>query len=326
MPGEQRQERSRSQNDESRKSFQRGGFSGVPSTMQALPSRQKARARAALLSLSALGFASSALAQQGPTFRERVEAQQHRQVLTERVDELLNGQVADEVMGTIEVAAGSLGIMEGVQRWRDEPNLALSYVVGFGLIDGAVAASLFMPRDTRSAVLETVLYAGPFVATLGPALAQDPSPLPRLSAGALAAGYFSGAVLSAVNRSLTPTRFSTLRRHHARLAEAGRELTEAERRRLHRDLLGARGPIPRWMVGLPLLAAGAVALTPAFNASYGDQQRTFAAITGGVSLLGGLCSFVGSPVDNYESDLKSLEITVAAAPGGLTMHGVFSGL
>jgi hypothetical protein len=296
--------------------------------MQVLPRRPKARARAraALLALSALSFASSALAQSVPTFRDKVEAEQHRLVLTERVDELLNGQVVDEVIGSIEGVAGSLGIVEGAQRWRDDPNLALSYIVGFGLIDGAIAASLFMPRDTRSAVLETVVYAGPFVATLGPALAQDPSPLPRLSAGALAAGYFSAAVLSAVNRSLTPTRFSTLRRHHARLADVGSELTEAERRRLHRDLLGARGPIPQWVVGLPLLAAGAVALTPAFNDSYGDQQRTFAAITGGASLLSGLVTFLDSPVDDYESDLKSLKISVAAAPGGLVMHGVFSAL
>ena len=92
---------------------------------------------------------------------------------------------------------------------------------------------------------------------------------------------------------------------------------------MHLAMLGARGPLPTWLAGAPMIVSGAVAITPAFDDSYGKSSRWIAGLGGGLQLLGGLLTLLPGPVERYEEDVEALGISIAAAPGGAMLHGVF---
>jgi hypothetical protein len=198
----------------------------------------------------------------------------------------------------------------------------VSFVAGFGLVEGAAVSSLFMTRDARSSILEGTIYAVPAVSSFGLAVARYPGSFPRLTFGSLAAGYATTAALTIVNRALTSTPYSQLRQRRARLDDP-RDLSDQERRTLHETLLGARGPLPRWLIGLPLIAAGGAASVPLFDRSYSKDAQLIAGVGGGMTLLSGVFYLLPSSVEAYESDLQSLDISVAAVPGGLAFSGKF---
>jgi hypothetical protein len=131
--------------------------------------------------------------------------------------------------------------------------------------------------------------------------------------------------LEGINDFSTGTPFSRLRAHRKRL-ENEQELSEDERRAMHHDVLGARGPIPRWVIGAPMLIAGAVAVSPAFNERYSKDEKTIAGLFGGMSLVTGLLHLFPHVVTRYEHDLEAADISVAFAPGGVSVRGTFTAL
>lgn len=279
-----------------------------------------------LLSTAMMAFAMTANAQ--PTRQEfsNGDAAVHRKVLKERIDQLLRPQTAAEVIGAVDVVLGTtLTLLVVPENFTNERAASLSYLVGFGAIDAAAVGSLFLTRDARSRIFQVIIPTAPAVVTLGFAVAHDPHPFPRLTAGSLTAGYFATAALEGINDFSTPTPFSRLRTHQKRL-ESGQELSADERRTMHHDVLGARGPLPRWLIGAPMLIAGAVAVAPAFNERYSKDEKTFAGLFGGTSLAAGLLYLFPSPVSRYEDDLDTLDISVALAPGGINARGTFNAL
>jgi hypothetical protein len=272
-----------------------------------------------------LGFlaaliASPVLAQNSPAYVDQNSL--HREVLTQRIDEVLRQQVLVEIFGTVDVALAGAGIALGAINWDRDRRFAVSLVAGFGLVEGAAVSSLFMTRDARSSILEGTIDAVPAIFSFGVAVARYPGSVPRLTAGSLAAGYATTGALRIVNRALTPTPYSQLRLRRARLDDP-RDLSDQERRTLHESLLGARGPLPRWLIGLPLIIAGGVASVPLFDRSYSKDAQLIAGVGGGMTLLSGVFYLLPSSVDAYESDLQSLDISVAAVPGGLAFSGKF---
>lgn len=261
-----------------------------------------------------------ALAQESPPIADRHI--QHRGVLTQRIDETLKRQGLAEIFGTVDVVLASTAIVAGAVVWERDTPLAATWVVGAGLIDGAALSSLFMTRDARSSVLEGVIYLTPAIVPLGFALARDPDPFPRLTAASLAAGYATTGALTIINRALTPTSYSELRERRERLDDP-RGLSEQERRALHQTLLGARGPLPKWLTGVPLIVAGGVASVPVFDGGYSKDAELIAGLLGGLTMLTGLTFLFPGSVELYESDLQRLDISVAVAPGGLTLTGTF---
>ncbi len=279
----------------------------------------------ALLFLAGTAAASAADAQEASAGFSNGDAALHAKVLKQRIDQLVGVQSVAEVLGVLDVAVGTTSIALAAPHMKDEPQFVLTYAVGFGLSDVAAASSLFMTLDMRTRVFQVIIPATPAVASLGLALAHDPYPLPKLSTGSLAAGYFASALLEGINDFSIPTPFSTLRAHQQRL-ENEQDLSAVERRAMHRDVLGARGPLPRWAIGAPLLVAGAVAMSPAFSDRYASKEKTWAGALGGLSLLSGLFSLFPSAVSRYESDLETLHISVALLPGALSVRGAFTAL
>lgn len=282
---------------------------------------------AALLGgLGALLVSMPARAQDATPFPSDYTDNLHQRLLAERVNQIVNHQVASEVLGTLDVALSTAGIAVASSQWHKEPRFAATWTIGFGLVDGAAAASLFMSRDTRSRVLESIIYAQPVVVGLGFTLASDSHPMARLTAASATAGYFGAALLSSINAYATPTQYSTLRRDQALLEASTQTLSQSHRRTIHQHVLGARGPIPKWLTGLPLLAGGAVALSPAFNGKYDSNERTAAALVGGAAMLTGILAVLNGPVEAYEADLETLQISIASVPGGIGVQGAFTAL
>ena len=241
------------------------------------------------------------------------------------MDEVIHVQVAGEVIGTVDVLLGTAIIGFSAKHWHDEPHFAAINSIGFGAIDAAAVASLFMTRDTRSHVLGSIVHATPVVISLSLTAAHDPAPFPRLTVASLTAGYGVAGAIGIVNEFAASTPYSTLRADRERL-ERGASLDPDEREAMQRHLLGSRGPIPRWIAGLALVSGGAVAITPAFNDATPSKQKTVAAIFGSMGMLGGLLSFLPGPVDRYEDDLKTLDVALTAAPGSVTLQGTFMAL
>jgi hypothetical protein len=264
-------------------------------------------------------------AQGRPEFPRETTNVLHDKVLNERIGEVLRVQVTHEVVGTIDVALGTTLIVLTSKAWRDEPRFAAVNAIGFGAIDAAALTSLFLTRDARSNILRTIVYAAPVVAGLSYTVAHDPYPFPRLTIGSATGGYLIASILGGLNAFGAPTPYSTLRKDQARL-ESIESLRSDERRAMHHDLMGARGPIPKWTIGAALLAGGAVALTPAFDDNYSRDEKTAAALVGGVSMLTGVLGLFNGPVERYEDDLKNLDISVAFTPTGLDVHGFFKAL
>lgn len=275
---------------------------------------------AALLGASLWAASPSASAQEAPPFFSGDS--QHRRVLTQRMDEAIRQQVAAEIIGSVDVAFGTVFLVAGATQWQKDRPLATTFVVGFGAMDALVVSSLFMSRDARSSILEGVVHVAPALAGFGLAVADNPGPFPRLTTGSMAVGYGLASTVTIVNRALTATPYSVLRAHRARLDEP-RDLSDQERRSMHLAMLGARGPLPRWLGGAPMLITGAVAMAPAFDDNYAKNSRWIAGLGGGLQLLTGLVNLSGGPVGRYENDVETLGISVAAAPGGAVLHGVF---
>jgi hypothetical protein len=167
----------------------------------------------------------------------------------------------------------------------------------------------------------------PSVVGLGFAVADNPYPVPRLSSASAAAGYLGTAALITIRNLSRDTPYSTLRRNRERLERTDQPLSSEERFRIHQDLLGARGALPKWVVGTPLLVGGVVAMLPAFDDYYYQAERNYAVIIGGVMLLSGSIALIGQgPVEAYETDLKTLQLSVAVRPAGIAASGTFSAL
>jgi hypothetical protein len=275
---------------------------------------------AALLSGSLCTTSRPARAQEGASFFSGDS--QHRRVLTQRMDETIRQQVAAEIIGSVDVAFGTVFVVVGATQWQKDRPLAMTFVVGFGTMDALVVSSLFMSRDARSSILEGAIHVTPALAAFGFAVADNPGPFPRLTTGSMAIGYGLASTVTIINRALTPTPYTVLRAHRARLDEP-RDLTDQERRSMHLAMLGARGPLPRWLGGAPMVITGAVAMAPAFDDSYAKNSRYIAGLGGGLQLLTGLVNLSSGPVGRYENDVKTLGISIAAAPGGAMVHGFF---
>lgn len=278
----------------------------------------------ALPVLLALATPGVACAQEEPEPPTSVEATVHRQILERRINEMVRQQVLAEVFGTVDLGMTTAFAALSVHYLRDEPRVVGTYLAGAGLMDAGATASLFATRDTRTVVLEAAIAAVPATLFLGLSVADDPGPFPRLTTGSLAAGYFSSGLLTTLNSLSRRTSYSTLRAHQTRLADGEHELSETERRTMHDDLMGARGSIPRWVQGTPLIVASAVALSPAFDDQYTKNEQTYAALFGGLGMAGGLLSLFGGTVDHYESDLKRLRVSAVVVPGGFSFRGAFT--
>lgn len=278
-----------------------------------------------LLALALMGCAATASAQETREAFAKGDSALHRKVLEQRIGELLRVQTTAEIAGVLDLVVGTTTLALVAPHFKEERAAALTFAVGYGAMDAVAIGSLFMTRDTRSRVFQVFIPATPGVASLGLALANDPGDIPKLTSGSLAAGWLLTTVLEGINDFSTPTRFSTLRAHQQRL-ENEEDLAGDERRTMHHDLLGARGPIPRWTIGAPLLIGGAVAISPAFSDRYSKDEKSWAAVLGGLSVLGGLFSLFPGIVTRYEEDLETLDISVALVPGGVSARGSFTAL
>jgi len=251
------------------------------------------------------------------------EAALQRVLLHDTINARLNLQVGAEVLGTVDLGISTFLGAYSVRCLKSEPKMATTLMVGAGALHAAGLASLLGPRDTRTIVLESVVFAAPAVTSLALALADDPYPAPKLTMASLAAGYLTTGVLTTVSSASRPTRYSTLRAHWRRLADS-RELSPGERRQMHHDLLRSADPIPRWLQGTPLLVAGAVAMAPAFNDSYYRDEKTVALLLGAGTILSGLLHLLDGPIERYVSAMEANHLSVAALPGGVSVAGSFS--
>jgi len=261
-----------------------------------------------------------ALAQESSPF----EASQHRQLLAVRINQELRLQSVTDVLGVVDLVGGTALAAYVAPHWNDDRRLVATTVIGFGLLDGLGVASLFVPRDVRTPIFEEVVALTPVVVGLSIAFANDDYPVPRLTGASFAAGFFAAGGFGAINSFSARTRYSMLRADRVRLDDP-RDLTSADRSRMHHDLLGMRGLIPRRLIGACLIVAGAVGMSPAFSDRYSDQQKKWAAVWGGLQVVDGLLTLPDSIVDGYENDLERLNISVAVGPGFIGLHGIFGG-
>jgi hypothetical protein len=273
-----------------------------------------------LAGLAAIGVATPAFAQENSVF----EANEHRQLLTWRINQELRVQWTTEVLGVVDLVGGTAWAAYVAPHWNDDRPLIATTVIGFGLLDAAGAASAFLPRDVRTPVLEEVMVLAPAIVGLAIAVAHDEYDVPRLTGASVAAGFFAAGGFAAINAFSPHTRYSTLREDRVRLDDP-RDLTNAERSRMHHDLLGTRLRLSRRLTGACLIVAGAVGMSPAFSGHYSDDQRKWAAALGGLQVVDGLLALPDSIVEGYESDVERLNISVAVAPGFVGVRGVFGG-
>ncbi len=218
-----------------------------------------------------------------------------------------------------------VGVLSGVvyvgTDFQHQPVLASSLIaVGGG-------TSYFLLSEThRNEALQLASRAlqGTFYHWLGDL--SDPG-LDR-SLYAIASGYYTAALLEGLNLALSRHPGITRLRHdYARVASPeGRSTISAEElAAIERDFLATERPIPRWLVGLPLVLGGGVALVPAFESDVESQERTLAGIFGTLTILQGLTQLIPDAVGQYRSELGRVQLGAAPLRGGgaLVLSGSF---
>lgn len=143
-------------------------------------------------------------------------------------------------------------------------------------------------------------------------------------------GYLGMSALSFVNFAYSTHPGRTRLRFDldaVRTPEARARLTPADVRRLERDLLDTEPFLPRWLLGLPLVAGGVLALAPAFDDDLRDGDRALAGVLAGLALVQGMTfSFAGeTPGERYRSSLErgDLRLALVPLPGGVSVVGSF---
>jgi hypothetical protein len=112
-----------------------------------------------------------------------------------------------------------------------------------------------------------------------------------------------------------------------RTPAARSKLSAADVRELERDLYDTELFVPRWMLGLPLMASSAIAAAPLFDADISGRDKPLFAAFAGLALLQGLTfSFAGeTPAEAYRRSLEQggLWVGWAPMPGGVSVVGSF---
>jgi hypothetical protein len=235
-------------------------------------------------------------------------------VLRKYVDDYVSLKNLNEGVGYGVAALGVAGLVVGVNVLRNgDHGTGIAWTAGFGATTLALGVSLAASRDTRVDVLSVLPPLDVGVATLGLAVLRDPVALPRLSMASASGAFFVLALFDTLNALARETKLSTLRRDRDRL-DAG-DVEAAELRTIERDFLGADVPFGPGVRAAPLGVGGAVALIPAFDSHYTQQQRIVAGVTG--SALAVECTLeaiVPDPVPSYKRGFEAAGISLMASP------------
>jgi hypothetical protein len=194
-----------------------------------------------------------------------------------------------------------------------------TWVLGFSASSLVALGSLYATRDTRADILEAAVSFNLGVAFLGVAVADDPDPFPRLTAGGLAGAGFGETLLVGINSLARRTPTSTLRANRDRLQQGA--VSAAELAEMERDFLDAGVPFGQGVLALPYGAGAVVALIPAFDAQRPSDSRTLSGVFGGLLALGAL--FTALPptlVSAYRRTSTEAGLSVLPGVGSLTLR------
>lgn len=209
----------------------------------------------------------------------------------------------------------------------------IAWTSAFAVTAVANTAAAFGTEDTQFETTQAVGLIPIGGLTLGLALADHRTFMPRLTPGGAGAGFVGFSVLSALNMVLWHhVPIATLRADRARLRTRAQRaaLSRADAAQIERDLMTFERPIPGWALGLPLFVGGSVALVPAFERSSTASDRAWSIGYGSIAFLFGLGVGIGDAFSGpraYVSDLHraGLQLTPLASRDslGLSVSGQF---
>ncbi len=188
------------------------------------------------------------------------------------------------------------------------------------------AAFYAMPEQRNYELLAASAQAGMGLSYLGLPL---PSPHERWQVP-IAAGYLATSALSFVSFAYSThpgrTRLAA-NLQRVRTPSARARLSAADVRQLEQDLYDTDPFVPRWMLGLPLMAGGVVAAAPLFDGDVEARDKSLFALFSALTVWQGLTlSFAGeTPAESYRSSLErgGLWLGWAPLPGGVSVVGTF---
>lgn len=233
---------------------------------------------------------------------------------------LLDLHIGDELERNVRVPLGvnialsSLATVGGTLLIPADRGVGITWTSTFAITTAAYATAAFGDEDTQIATEQVVGFLPLGGMTLGLALADRQTIVPRLAAGGAGAGFIGFSALSALNMLLWQhVPLARLRADRARLRtpEQRAAVSIDETARIERDFLSFERPIPGWAMALPLFIGGSVALVPAFEKNVAAGDRAWSVGYGAATLLVGIgMAAAGSPMDAYVSDVRRVGLRV----------------
>jgi hypothetical protein len=245
-------------------------------------------------------------------------------------DELLHDQRLPPLPGVVLSWAAAAG---GAFLIPADKGIGITWTSTFAITAVADTAAAFGDEDAQIEEQQAIAFLPMGGMTLGLALADRQTFLPRLAPGGAGAGIVGFSALSALNMLLwRHVPIARLRADRARLRtpEQRAALSSAEVAQIERDFLTFERPIPGWALALPLLVGGSVSLIPAFERSSSAGDRGWSVCYGSVAFLLGIGIGIGaanSAPNAYLSDLQriGLHVTPLASRDalGVSVSGEF---
>jgi hypothetical protein len=271
----------------------------------------RARIALAAATLISLAFPEAARAAEprlgNPTLDEQRDLRERAALLNVHVgDELARDQPLSPLPGVVLAWAGTAGSALLIPA---DKGAGITWTSTFAITAIANTAAAFGDEDTQleDAEATAALPAGGL--TLGLALTDHQTIMPRLAAGGAGAGLLGFSALSALNMLLWHhVPIARLRADRARLRTPAQRaaLSHSQVAQIERDLMTFERPIPSWALALPLLIGGSVALVPAFERGSTARDRAWSIGYGSIALLLGAGFGIGgaySAAHSYVSDL-----------------------
>jgi hypothetical protein len=214
----------------------------------------------------------------------------------------------------VNIALSSLGTAGSVLLIPADKGIGITWTSTFAVSTAAYAAAALGDENTQVATGQAIGFLPLGGMTLGLALADRETLLPRLAAGGAGAGFIGFSALAALNMLLwRHVPLTTLRADRARLRtpEQRAALSTDETARIERDFLSFERPIPSWALSLPLFIGGSVALVPALEKNMAAGDRAWSVGYSAVTLLMGVgIAAASSPIAAYVSDVQRVGLRV----------------